>query len=326
MSPASTPRAATGVHAVAGALSPALRVVDLARRAPSIRNSQPWGWSVDGTTIHLYADWDRWRRRDDPAGRHLLISCGLALHHAEVAARGLGWEAVVSRFPHRDGARHDLVARLDLVPSFSSPDGAAELTALTQRRTDRRRFTSWPVPEELVQDLCASAGDRGGLAVSLPDVVDRFRVEHLVGLAQRLGGGAPVESAGGPRWLAGTGTSVEVHDGLVVLCSQADGPESWTTVGESLGALWLTAVRRGLAVVPLSQIIEIEDTRQSLRSSVLGGLVLPQLLVRVGWQPIGHTGLPRTSRRSLESATRPRPTTTGPDGARPGTGPGPSGP
>jgi len=319
-----TPRTASGVNTVSGAPSPALRVVDLARRAPSIQNTQPWSWSVDDTTIHLYADWGRWRRRDDPAGRHLLISCGLALHHAEVAARGLGWDAVVSRFPHSPGDRHGLVARLDLVPSFASSEGAAELTALTQRRTDRRRFTSWPVAEELIQELCASASSRGGLAVSLPDVVDRFRVEHLVDLAQRLGGGALLEDVGGTRWLTGTGTSVEVHDVLVVLCSQADTPDSWTNVGESLGALWLTAVRRGLAVVPLSQVIEIEETRESLRSSVLGGLVLPQLLVRVGWQPIGHTGSPRTTRRSLEEVTIVRPIGTGPEGARPGPGPGPS--
>ena len=206
MSSAAHPqRDATRRPLVAGARSPALRVVELACRAPSVRNSQPWAWRVDGTTIELHADWDLLTSSTDPTGRQLLISCGAALHHAQVAARGLGWRPVVSRWV--DGApdlsrRHERLARLDLFPSEATPESAADLTALLQRRTDRRRFTSWPVPEEHLRALCASARSRGSLALPIHDPVDRVRVGHLLSRARRLSRtdppnpGSPVSWAG----------------------------------------------------------------------------------------------------------------------------------
>ncbi|MFA5708990.1 nitroreductase family protein [Mycolicibacterium sp.] len=35
------------------------RVLDLAARAPSAGNAQPWRWLVDGRGVHLFADQSR---------------------------------------------------------------------------------------------------------------------------------------------------------------------------------------------------------------------------------------------------------------------------
>ena len=47
-----------------------------------------------------------------------MISCGVALHHAQVAADALGWSATVTRLPEPD--QPDLLARLVLAPTTSS--------------------------------------------------------------------------------------------------------------------------------------------------------------------------------------------------------------
>ena len=56
----------------------------------------------------------------------------------------------------------------------------------------------------------------------------------------------------------------------------------------------------GLSVVPLSQVIEVEETRAALQLEVLGGLARPHILVRVGWQEISRSQLPRTPRRPVD--------------------------
>ena len=92
---------------------------------------------------------------------------------------------------------------------------------------------------------------------------------------------------------------METSDGVILLCDDDDSRVSWLRAGESLSALWLRAVRDGLSVVPLSQVIEVAETRDALQHQVLGGLCVPLLLVRVGWQAISRSQLEPTPRRPL---------------------------
>jgi hypothetical protein len=54
-------------------------IVELACRAPSLHNSQPWRWVLDDSALHLFADHTRIGRRTDSAGREVILSCGVAL-------------------------------------------------------------------------------------------------------------------------------------------------------------------------------------------------------------------------------------------------------
>jgi len=92
---------------------------------------------------------------------------------------------------------------------------------------------------------------------------------------------------------------LETSDGVVVLCGYADEPADWLRTGEALSALWLRAALDGLSVVPLSQVIEVEETRMALQHEVLGGLAVPHLLVRLGWQELSRSQLLRTKRRQV---------------------------
>ncbi|MCW2851291.1 MAG: hypothetical protein JWM84_955 [Nocardioides sp.] len=308
--------------------APARRVVELACGAPSVHNTQPWLWRVRGTRIDLFADRSRQLAVADPSGRNLVLSCGAALHQAQVAAVALGMPAEVMRLPDPDDPDH--LATLELHQGPRPPDAIENLTALGQRVTDRRRFTSWPVPEQRLADLAGAVTAPRVRVLPLVDATTRFRVELLVGRARdrqleepRLAEeqrawmdrdaceGAPSETipelvglAPAPDGLLtltpdAAPAALEGSDGLLALCTDGDDPRAWLEAGEALSELWLAATVDGLSVVPLSQVIEVASTREAMRTEVLGGLTHPQILVRIGWQEIGRSQLPRTLRRPV---------------------------
>ena len=49
--------------------------VQLACRAPSLHNSQPWQWVAQSTRLHLYVDHSRILYSTDKSGREAYISC-----------------------------------------------------------------------------------------------------------------------------------------------------------------------------------------------------------------------------------------------------------
>jgi nitroreductase len=311
------------------------RIVAFACRAPSIYNTQPWAWRLRPDGVDLYADHQRRLHVADPSGRELILSCGAALHHATVAARALGWAPVVHRFP--DPAAPALLAEIRLSPVLPPRSAAGDLAALQDRRTDRRRFTSWPVPDERLERLAAEAREWDTGAVAVTDVTDRFRAELLVSRAFQLQARDPDVAAELGRWvdrrggegvpsetvpdrpgpdashhsryglgsLEDSGRDIEGSDGLVVICGDCDDRAAWLRAGEGLSALWLHAVRQGLSVVPLSQVVEVPETRVSLRQDLLGGLAEPLLVVRVGWQAISRSHLEPTPRRDLQQVLLP---------------------
>jgi hypothetical protein len=98
---------------------------------------------------------------------------------------------------------------------------------------------------------------------------------------------------------------LEGGDGVIVLHDAVDSPAAWLRAGEGLSALWLEATAEGLSVVPVSQVVEVEETRNPLQYDVLGGLTVPLLVVRVGWQSISRRHLTPSSRRPVHEVLRP---------------------
>jgi hypothetical protein len=206
------------------------------------------------------------------------------------------------------------------------------------RCTDRRRFTSWPVPVSRLERLATVAEEAGhGRATAIGDLADRFRVELLISRSLRTQQADPAVAAELESWvdradpagvlsstipdrpapdpshasrfglgsLEDAGREGDGTDGLVVIGSERDDPEAWLRSGEGLSALWLRAVQDGLSVVPVSQVVEVPETRSALAHDILRGAFLPHLVVRVGWQPIGRSELPTTPRRPLEEVLLP---------------------
>jgi nitroreductase len=322
---------------VSGSAQPAVpastvrTIVELACRAPSIYNTQPWKWRSQPDGVDLHADPSRQLAVADPLGRSMVLSCGTALHHAQVAALALGWQADISRLP--DPSDPTLLARIRLTPVPPPPTAAGELAALRDRFTDRRRFTSWPVPPERLERLAEVAEEAGGRAEALTDVTDSFRTNLLIARALHLQSrdaalaeernqwlgrpgpeGVPLStvpdrpapdeshlSRFGLGELADDGRDSGGTDGLVLFYGETDTPLEWLRAGEALSALWLRAVRDGLSVVPLTQVVEVPETRAALVHEVLGRDVVPLIVVRVGWQAISRKGLEPSPRRPLEA-------------------------
>ena len=340
MSLSSVPAAGPGAATVGpvGPTPPVDEILELACRAPSIHNTQPWTWRVRGPRIDLFADFRRQLVYADPARRDLLVSCGAALHHLQVASAGLGWAARVRRCPDGGDERH--LASVQLRPARPHAEALAQLEALTTRRTDRRRLTSWPVPAERLQALAATGSGWGAQVLPVLDAAVRGRLDSLTvqadrvqrrnerylaelaawtdpspveGVPSSLRPARPTDDRPDPlgvldpsrRFPSGSlpdpvAEPEPPEDGMLLVCTSSDDTLSRLRAGEALSATWLHATREGMSAVPLSQVTEVDETRRVLQGDVLGDLAFPQVLVRVGWLPLSSPGLPRSPRRRLD--------------------------
>ena len=319
----------------AGIAAPAARrLVELACRAPSVHNTQPWSWGIGGNTFRLYADRGRQLAAEDPAGRNLTISCGAALDHFLFAAAALGWDTRVDRLP--DGPHGDLLASVDVERGSPSPTVGEDLELMSSRHTDRRHYTSWPVPAPVLAGLAAEARKRGAHARTIDSDLTRYHLERLAARAAALRTSDEVAESEQQRWVEHSAVDgipravlpadidptsvpptrfpaglvretreISAHgDGVIVLGGAYDDPAGWLHTGEALSALWLRATRSGLSVVPLSLPVEVDAVRVELRHGLLDGEFAPHILVRVGWQAIGRDPLPRTPRRPFADVLR----------------------
>lgn len=314
-------------------------IVAFAVRAPSIHNTQPWLWRVDGTRLELYADRRRQLPVADPEGRHLAISCGAALQHAVVRARVLGQTCEVTQLPSPRDPDH--LETVHLYPGRPDQDARAECELLARRRTDRRRFTAWPLPEDRLDELTSSVEVPGTTALTLREAARRVRVGLLVSRALLAESSDPRYGAEQARWTEPTvdGGVPETHrptphprlgvssryddpaaeslerdavqgtDGLIVITTEQDGPRDWLRTGVLLCRLWTGAMSAGLSVVPLSQVVEVAETRSALAEELSPAGVAaaghPQLLLRLGWQEISRNPLPPTGRRGVDEVLLP---------------------
>lgn len=285
------------------------RIVALACAAPSIHNSQPWAWRIRGDALELHRDAGRLLPLEDADGRDQVISCGAALHHAERAAQALRWTTALERLP--EGPRSSLLGVVHLTGRGEGAADRAGLALLRSRRTDRRRFTSWPVPPHRLEHLAGLARDRGARAQVVEAQSERFRLWLLVERAREMGTSGPrTTGEGRPGGLcahdtAGRGEDLRRADGAVVLGGAAYDASGWLRTGEALSSLWLDAWRADLSVVPLSQPIEVAQTRAAIRDEVLTGAFWPHLVVRVGWQALGRDRVLPTPRRPVGDVLLP---------------------
>jgi nitroreductase len=144
-------------HALGGDLRP---VLELASRAPSVHNTQPWRFTWDGTALHVLEDTSRSLPVLDPEGRERLISCGAAVLHARLGLAERGHAFTTALLP--DPSRPELLATLT-VQGRREPDEHERVLAgaAVRRATDRDPFDERPVPDDLREVLRGVAEQEG---------------------------------------------------------------------------------------------------------------------------------------------------------------------
>jgi nitroreductase len=304
-------------------------VLTLATRAPSVHNSQPWHWRVGPNSLNLYADASRHLPRTDPDRRDMLISCGAALHHATVALAAMGWRAKVRRVPDR--AEPDHLAAVEMVAQSPDELDVMLAAAITRRRTDRRTYSSWPVPWGDIALMGARAA-RAGVMLRQIDLVPRLGdivseavsihagdADYLTELNAWSGrhgsvAGVPARNTPAPepaaaipaRVFAGPAlpqprqSRAEQDSGVVIaLGTETDDDLARLRAGEATSLVLLSATAMGLATCPMTEPLEVPETRAAVRSDVFGTSGYPQMLARVGWAAVDAEPLPSTPRRPL---------------------------
>ncbi|MDY6995802.1 MAG: nitroreductase family protein [Actinomycetota bacterium] len=301
----------------------------LAGRAPSVHNSQPWQWRLSGNSLHLFANPDLLLPHTDPDARDLMLSCGATLNHCVVALAALGWQTRVHRLPNSGDENH--LAVLEPYPYPAADLDISLAAAIPRRRTDRRHYSSWPVPRgdiALMGARAARAGvllrrveDLEGLRLLVTDAAFRHRSdrEYLAELATWSGryastAGVPARSVPGPdgtgpiplRAFAGgvlahnqNAAAADDKAAVLALGTVEDDRLSRLRAGEATSIVLLTATALGLASCPITEPLEIAETRKSVSADVFGDDGYPQMLLRVGWAPVNADPLPSTPRRDL---------------------------
>lgn len=309
-------------------------VLTLASRAPSVHNTQPWQWRVGMSSLHLYSDTSRQLPHTDPDGRDLILSCGAALNHCVIALAAIGWQAKVSRLPNPADPSH--LAAIELVPHLPDQLEIMLAAAMPRRRTDRRHYSFWPVPVGDVALMAARAA-RMGVALHRVESMDMLNAVVLQSVLQHAADpdylaeltawsgrhasstGVPARNAPAPdpaaaipsRRFAGAALAMppdvcaEDDNGVVLaLGTRNDDRLAQLRAGEATSVVLLTATAMGLASCPVTEPLEIAETRAAVRADVFGNNNYPQMLFRVGWAPINADPLPATPRRAISDTVQ----------------------
>ena len=306
--------------------------VELARLAPSVHNTQPWRFRSDGAALTLSRDPDRRLMALDPSGRQQVISCGAALHLAQLALRLQGVDTKVVPFPTLSEA--DVLARLVPVPGHAVlAEDVVLADAARHRHTQRGPFEDRVVPHDVVAGIRAAAVELGTWVRVVDDPDDLVALTVLLARADEDELDDPAYQQELARWTArpesgrdgvpasatpevhGRASNLRLRDFsggreptatttgdppaverplAVVLGTEQDTPSDWLRAGEALMALLLRATVEGVQAQPLGQVVDREWSRARL-GAALGVLGHPQMVLRLGYAKPG----PESPRRPV---------------------------
>jgi hypothetical protein len=282
--------------------------------APSMHNTQPWRFEVNGHVIDVFLDGSRALPAEDPTGRALRIAAGTATFNLRCAAAWLGYSSWLGLVP--DTAEPDLLARVVVEPTGGADQQLRELYAeIPRRHTSRTPVTSAPLGQEtriaLVRAAYAEGAELTWLSSEqVESIVDMFLDSDLREIGdwkrsaerarwvggERTGDGIP-SAALGPR--AGSyrtafrdlGTrpadrarrraEFEKHPAIAVLSTSGDEPADQVTAGLALERVLLTATRHGVAASFLNQPLEYDDLRRAVQR-ITGRSGFADMVIRFG--------------------------------------------
>ncbi|NUR94824.1 MAG: hypothetical protein HOV67_06130 [Kribbellaceae bacterium] len=268
--------------------------------APSMHNTQPWRFQVDGHVVDIHLDGSRTLPAEDPTGRAMRIAAGAATFNLRCAAESLGYSTWFGLAPY-PAEEPELLARIVLEPSDVRNDELCDLAdQIPHRHTDRNPSDATPLTEDVKIALLKAAYAEGAqltwlgepeihavldmiLDTDLREIADWHRSAER---AHWVGGARPTEgipsSALGPRSAAypaatrdlGTrpldrtrkASTFEAHLDLAVLSTDFDEPADQVAAGAALERVLLVATRAGVSASFLNQPLEFDDLRRRVQN------------------------------------------------------------
>lgn len=309
--------------------------VQLACRAPSLHNTQPWQWIYRSGRLDLFLDPSR-VMLSDRSGREALISCGAVLDHLRVAMAAAGWQGNVDRFPNPNDLNH--LASIDFTAMDYVTEGhRRRAEAILRRRTDRLPFTA-PSDWGSVEPMLRNAVDSRDVRLDVmpddirPQLVDASQLAESLRLYDssyhselewwtepfEVSDGIPqtsrVSAAESDRVDIGRRFPLthqserrtripEDHSTILLLSTDDDSRADALKSGEALSAVLLECTMAGLANCPVTHVTEVRASRE-LVCALLDHDEFPQALIRVGMAPAMEEVPPATPRRPLDEVLR----------------------
>ncbi|ULE33424.1 Acg family FMN-binding oxidoreductase [Mycobacterium sp. IDR2000157661] len=317
--------------------------VELACRAPSLYNSQPWHWVVDDSGVHLHLDKDRVLYSADHSGREALLGCGAVLDHFRVAMAAAGWRANIDRYPNPNRPLH--LASVEFSPmDFVTEGHRRRADAILLRRTDRLPFAEppeWPAVESTLRRAVVAESVRFDVIADelRPELAEASKLTEELRLYDSsyhsemdwwtapfaTDEGIPpdtlVSEAERDRVDVGRAFPVAHHDRerraalgrdrskILVLSTYDSERVGVLQCGEMLSAVLLEATMAGLATCPLSHITEVQASRDVV-ASLTDQSTTPQILIRIGLAPEIENVPPPTPRRPVDEVLEIGPRTS----------------
>jgi hypothetical protein len=254
------------------------------RRAPSAHNTQPWTLDYRTDEVVIGIDPARSLPFSDPGGRDLALGLGAFVESCLIVAADLGLAVTCDLTDTR---------RIRLIPATTRYATEFTTSDVESRRVARGRYEPGPVDvaglepgivqvpsRDLARDLTVADRWMFGTPAVAGELRQWLRLDprdpryHRDGLTDRalalnrlearmLGAGLRLGLTGP---LAAAGRGLLRYDGSVLVLT--DRGEEPRCAGRRLLRTWLTLARRGLAVHPLSQLIDCPETAERLAARV----------------------------------------------------------
>ncbi|AKS32875.1 Acg family FMN-binding oxidoreductase [Mycolicibacterium goodii] len=307
--------------------------VQLAARAPSLHNTQPWRLIAEDGEVRLFLDTSRVVRATDRSSREAVISCGVLLDHLRVALAAAGWDTSVERFPNPNDRDH--LATLSFRPlGFVTEGHRKRGDAILARRTDRlpmAAYVDWDSFETLLRARLAGGPvhidvlseqmrDEVADAAALTESLRLYDSSYHAELAwwttpfateDGIPQTALISAEESERVAVARDFPVSPHSRrrpalnndeatIVVLSTDGYSREDALDAGEALSAVLLECTMAGLTTCPVTHVTELHASRD-----IIGRLIVrdacPQVLVRIGLAPALDEVPPPTPRRPVEA-------------------------
>jgi len=292
--------------------------------APSSHNSQPWKFNVSEGEIQVFADKSRWLKVADTDRREQYISIGCALENLIIAAEHFGYNYSVSYFPGPE----DLVAVVSLQAGSGSPSDSRLFSAITSRQTNSNPYEPRAISDADLETIYRLSSDPDTSIFIANDSATKKKFHDLVVAADGIQYSDVNYKSELGRWLGMGGmgpTGIRAKMAQIAIAFLDVGPEqtrkdselinstsyfgfistanndsiSSIKAGRTLERFWLSATSLGISLHPMSQVLEVQQTKAELAGLLpaKSGMVQVQQTFRLGY---GEPTKERSTRRPLE--------------------------